>query len=198
MEISVPCTVQGHPLVDPDVWQAGGNTLFGERRTVLAQIARGDRGDTPIQLARARGMTFRQFKHVLTFDSQRAIKDFEDAVSQGDDVRRWRIEVEMERIAFADIRKLLNDDGTPKPISQWSDDEAAAVSGVDHQTSFDGSSTKVKLYDKQRALEKLGQYYGKEKSGLDRMADSLEALMARTAAAEREARTIDVNKKLGD
>ncbi|MDD2857778.1 MAG: terminase small subunit [Candidatus Nanopelagicales bacterium] len=79
-----------------------------------------------------------------------------------------RVLLEMSRIALSDTRKLFDDAGRLRPVSEWDDDMAAAVAGVDvaeetekrsgrHITTY---TKKVKLWDKINALVKLGQHLG--------------------------------------
>lgn len=78
---------------------------------------------------------------------------------------------EVARLAFFDPRKLLNPDGSPKPINELDDDTAAGIAGMDIQEQYEGSGAdrvfvgyvkKYKIADKNAALEKamkhLGQY----------------------------------------
>lgn len=78
---------------------------------------------------------------------------------------------EVARLAFFDPRKLLNPDGSPKPINELDDDTAACLAGMEIMEQFEGSGSdrvfvghvkKYKIADKNAALEKamkhLGQY----------------------------------------
>lgn len=71
---------------------------------------------------------------------------------------------EAARIAFADIRKVFNEDGTLKKISELDDDTAAALAGFDATTVFGGDEPidvrKVRLWSKVDALEKLFKHLG--------------------------------------
>jgi len=78
-----------------------------------------------------------------------------------------RILQELCRIAFSDTRKLFNSDGTLKPVSEWENEVAASVAGIDTLELFSGKGEhreiigylkKVKLWDKNKALELLGRY----------------------------------------
>lgn len=81
-----------------------------------------------------------------------------------------RVLREYARIAFADPRKLYDENGDLKKPSEWDDDTAAAVSGVDIQehTYKDGKSDsettttnrKARMHDKKSALEVLKNYRG--------------------------------------
>jgi phage terminase small subunit len=75
---------------------------------------------------------------------------------------------EMARIAFADTRKLFDEDGGLKPIHELDDDTAAVIGGIEHEKLFEhfgqkeakqiGNTVKVKLNNKNQALEMLGRY----------------------------------------
>lgn len=68
----------------------------------------------------------------------------------------------------ADIRKILNEDGTLKPVAQWPDDVAASITSIEieelfefdpesKQKIFTGLNKKVKMVDKLAAIKLLGQ-----------------------------------------
>lgn len=72
-----------------------------------------------------------------------------------------RVLQELSRIAFFDPRRLLNADGSPKPINELDDDTAAVLAGMDITEEFDGYgegrkfigyTKKVKVSDKVAAL----------------------------------------------
>ena len=70
---------------------------------------------------------------------------------------------EIARIAFMDVRKLFNPDGSLKPISELDDDAAAFVAGLDVvETGGKEPETlkRIKLRDKLGALELLGKHLG--------------------------------------
>lgn len=76
---------------------------------------------------------------------------------------------EVARLAFFDPRKLLNPDGSPKPINELDDDTAAGLAGMDIQEQFEGSGAervfvgyvkKYKIADKNSALEKAMKHLG--------------------------------------
>jgi len=74
-----------------------------------------------------------------------------------------RVLDEIAAIAFGDIRKLFNEDGTLKPITDLDDDAAKIIAGFDINTvigdEFGGiKTTKVKTNDKLRSLEMLGKH----------------------------------------
>lgn len=76
---------------------------------------------------------------------------------------------EIAKLAFFYPRKLFNDDGSMKLISEIDDNSAAALAGFDVCELFDGTGDqkhaygllkKVKLADKTRNLELLGARIG--------------------------------------
>lgn len=74
-----------------------------------------------------------------------------------------RVLRELGKIAFFDLRKALNDDGSMKPISELDDDTAAALACLDVVElggEQGGVMRKVRLADKLRALELLGKHLG--------------------------------------
>ena len=71
--------------------------------------------------------------------------------------------------AYFDPRKLLNDDGSPKPITELDDDTAACLAGLDIQEVYEGSGAdrvfvgyvkKYKIADKNSALDKAMKHLG--------------------------------------
>lgn len=72
-----------------------------------------------------------------------------------------RVLQELARIAFFDPRRLLNADGSPKPVNELDDDTAAVLAGMDITEEFEGHgedrkfigyTKKVKVSDKVAAL----------------------------------------------
>jgi phage terminase small subunit len=75
-----------------------------------------------------------------------------------------KIELELERIVFADVRKLFKCDGTMKLPAEWDDDTAAAVGGIEVKEEFIGNGKKkhvagylkkVKTWEKVKAIAEL-------------------------------------------
>lgn len=103
-----------------------------------------------------------------------------------DDIRREQVIRELARIAFSDIRKMFNGDGSLKKITELDAETAAAISGVDvstiTKTSEDGEEfnavlRKVKRADKTKALELLARIYGLVKDVNVEVNITLEALV---------------------
>ena len=74
-----------------------------------------------------------------------------------------RVLIELGRLAFLDIRKAFNADGSLKPIHELDDDTAAAIAGIEvSETSGGdwsaGTLKKIKLSDKRASLELCGRH----------------------------------------
>jgi phage terminase small subunit len=80
-----------------------------------------------------------------------------------------RVLLEASRLAFFDVRKLYDDDGNLKAPQDLDDDTAAALASVDTEELFEGKGEgrshvgtikKVKVFDKNAAVERLMKYLG--------------------------------------
>ena len=78
-----------------------------------------------------------------------------------------RLAEEYARVAFSDVRRLYNEDGSLKDPKDWDDDMAAAVAGVETIEERDpktkqltGYTRKVKLWSKSAAMADVGKHLG--------------------------------------
>lgn len=71
-----------------------------------------------------------------------------------------RVLTELARIGLSDVRALFDDDGRLLPVAKLPAHVAAAVSSVEVVSGSDGAVTKIKLWDKPRALEMIGKHLG--------------------------------------
>lgn len=97
------------------------------------------------------------------------------------EITRERVIEEMARIAFADSRKLFDENGDLKPIHELDDNTAAAIAGVEVVTVNKGRGEaatvdyihKVKQWPKDRMLSELGKHFNiyedHQKSGVGEM-----------------------------
>ena len=95
---------------------------------------------------------------------------------------------EAARLAYSDIRMLFDAEGHFLPITQWPDELAAAIGGIEftkrNLTAGDGAQedvVKIKLWDKPKNVELLFRHLGLIKDqhtidviGLDRLLALLE------------------------
>ena len=90
---------------------------------------------------------------------------------------------ELARVGLSDIRKMMAPSGHLLPLDQLDDDTARAIASVEVSTKFDDSGDmmvhKIKMWDKNSALEKLARHLGmfNDKLNLD-VGDGVKELMA--------------------
>lgn len=78
-----------------------------------------------------------------------------------------RVIKESARLAFFDPRKLFDENGNPKSIHELDDDTAACIGGIDIVERSVGDKEdlefetvkKIKIWDKNSAIDKLGKYF---------------------------------------
>ena len=76
-----------------------------------------------------------------------------------------RVLLELQKVGFTDVRKLCNDDGSLKKVSELDDTTAAAIGGIEIEESKEdkdgnevsGRVRKIKMVDKLKGLEMLGK-----------------------------------------
>lgn len=94
------------------------------------------------------------------------IRKFEDRVTEKVEITTEMILNEYKKLAFFDIRKLYNEDGTLKEITELDDDSASVVAGMDVSVLFDKNDKtpallkKIKLSDRKAALDSLARIKG--------------------------------------
>jgi len=82
---------------------------------------------------------------------------------------------EIARVAYADPRKLFDETGKLRPIHELDDITAATIASVEVSTESDRddesntvtTTTKIKSWDKMRALDMAGRYHGLFKDRLE-------------------------------
>lgn len=92
-----------------------------------------------------------------------AISEAMKARSDRTEITADRVLLELGRLAFLDIRKAFNADGSLKPIHELDDDTAAAIAGIEVSETHGGDSAagtlkKIKLSDKRASLELCGRH----------------------------------------
>lgn len=115
------------------------------------------------------------FCDVLKWLSNEHGKVYDDA---NEALRQWEINRllhEIKAISFVDIRQIFNEDHSLKSPSEWPENVAASLSGIDVAEIWDtepdadgkkrkvqiGEIKKIKLFDKLKALEMLGKDLGR-------------------------------------
>ena len=126
-------------------------------------------------------------------------------------VTRARVITEVARAAFFDPRRLFDDDGNMIDPGEWSDEIASAVASLEVSERGDVTTTKVKLVNKDSALDKLMKHLGLyelDNEQANPVATNLEQLplpvqeaMATRLAeivADNEAKTVAVVENAGE
>lgn len=91
------------------------------------------------------------------------VKGLQEAACKKNQITVERVTAELAKMAFFDVRKLFNGDGSPKSIQDLDDETAAAVAGIDVANVGNaeigiGQVLKLKLADKRASLELLGKH----------------------------------------
>jgi phage terminase small subunit len=80
-----------------------------------------------------------------------------------------KVLTENMHLAFFDIRTMFNENGTLKPVSEWSDSIGASVKSIEVNELFEGSgqdririgeTKKIAFWDKGAAIDKLMKHLG--------------------------------------
>jgi len=96
---------------------------------------------------------------------QRRVDELKAKAALRNDISVERVLKEIARLAFFDIRKLVNADGSLIAIKDLDDDSAAAIAGIDIASVGNkdigvGEVVKFKLADKKGSLELLARHLG--------------------------------------
>ena len=94
------------------------------------------------------------------------IQEQQKAIAKSAEITQHRVLQEYARIAFFDVRKIYNDCNVLIDIQDMDEDTAAAVSATETLEEYDnlkqlsGSTKKVKLWDKVKALDSISKVLG--------------------------------------
>lgn len=88
---------------------------------------------------------------------QAAIAERRAQIADSTAITPERVLAEMGRLAFSDLRKMLDEKGNLKAVSDWDDDTAASIASLETGV---GGIAKVKAWDKNSALEKIAKHLG--------------------------------------
>lgn len=100
-------------------------------------------------------------QHLLQ-PAQQAVEVARQQTLTSIEITRDRIRLELARLSFVNPKNLFHPDGRRKALHELDDDTAAAVAQFEVEEEVDGDTatvlrtTKVKFWDKNRALQSLG------------------------------------------
>lgn len=103
---------------------------------------------------------------------QQAIQEKEKIAASRCEINAENVLREASALAFSDIRKLFNSDGSPKSMHELDDATAAAIKSIEvgqmmSEGKVIGRTCKIKLWDKNSAQERLFKHlrlFDKDKS----------------------------------
>lgn len=122
-------------------------------------------GGTLTALARMYHLEYDQVLQWIRKTSYRT-KRIEDALFDRKEWARERVLNEIKNLSFWNIKEIINEDGSVKPIQEWPDNCARSVRSIEVHALYDGQGTeravvgqakKIQFWDKMRALELLGK-----------------------------------------
>ena len=131
-------------------------TGVGRQAAILAGYAEGSAEVTACRLLKR--------PHILSYIECEKARVFDKLA-----ITKERVMKEYARLAFSDIREYFNPDGSLKPITELSDDAAAALSSVETDELFEGFgesrkqigvTRKIKLNGKREALNDIRDTMG--------------------------------------
>ena len=107
-------------------------------------------------------------------DIAAAVREGQQAQWAKAELTASRVLEELRRVGFANVRGLFQPDGQLKPVTDWSDEQLAAVSSmdivtVDRENAPPARVHKLRLWNKVAALDTLAKHFGllKEKVELE-------------------------------
>jgi hypothetical protein len=127
------------------------------------------------------------FNHPIV---QERLKEALDAIGRKSDITQERVLREVARLAFYDVRRLVDDDNQPIAINKLEDGIAAAIVGVKVTTVLGNEDSpamtryEYKLADKNTAAEKLMKHLGMFEKDNDQRAKSLTELLQEVRSNE--------------
>jgi phage terminase small subunit len=111
-----------------------------------------------------------------------AIAEMQQARSKRVEITQDRVLLEIARLAFFDPRKIFDEQGQLLQITQFNDDSAAAIAGMDvigvkSESGEVQYVKKIKFWDKNSALEKLSKHLKLFGDPIGDLANSLASLI---------------------
>ena len=100
------------------------------------------------------------------------IKELNKKTVDNLELTRDMVTREIAKIGFSNIKNFVDDDGNVKPIGKLHDDHAAVIGSIDVDSLFNpkngkfiGTTKKMKLHDKLKALQLLDNMFKEDDDG---------------------------------
>ena len=122
-------------------------------------------GGTLITLCETWNLPFGWIANWIHADPDRD-KRYRMALNDRAEWGKERVLLELRRMGLSDIRQVFNEDGSLKPVAEWSEDISKAIQSVKIEELFEGTGAgrtqightkKVKLWDKLASIKLIGQ-----------------------------------------
>jgi len=144
--------------------KAGGLLNLQQQKFVAAYIQTSNATEAALKAGYSKKTAYSQGHRLLKkSEIQQAIQQPLNKAAEKLDLTAERVLKELAKLAFFDVRKLVDDTGRPKPLSDLDDDTAGAIVGLDvvnigNNDSGVGEILKFKIADKKGALELSMRY----------------------------------------
>lgn len=173
----------------------GAVTAAEHRRLFIeAFIANGGNGT---QAAITAGYAASRAKHqacrlMKMQDVKDALRERQDKLARKHELTTESVIAELSKIVHADPRRMFAANGTILPVKEWPDDVAGMVASIEVDETFDGSgkekvwtgyTKKVKLWDKNSAIDKAMKHLGLFERDNKQKTDPLVELLARVSGS---------------
>lgn len=104
-------------------------------------------------------------KLLTKVDVQVEVKRQQEFRAEKSKISQERVLLEIARLAFNDPRKVIDEQGNIKPVSDWNDDSAACISNIKMTTITDkdgniSQTREIKFWDKGKQLELASKHLG--------------------------------------
>lgn len=135
-----------------------------QQKFVAAYIETGNATEAALKAGYSKKTAYSQGHRLLKKrEIQQAIQQPLQKAATKLEITADRVLTEIARLAFFDIRKLVDNTGKPLPLSELDDDTAAAIVGLDvvnvgNEEKGVGEILKFKLADKKGALEMAAKH----------------------------------------
>lgn len=122
-------------------------------------------GGSLIEMCRAWEVRYADIMLHINSDKDR-MSYYNDALNARNEWFKEAVLLEFRLIGMSDIRKLYDEDGKLLPVSEWPEEVAKFVSSIEQVEEFEGKGRdkeqigwvkKVKLWNKEKALEMIGK-----------------------------------------
>lgn len=142
------------------------NLMASPLETMETICAHVSNGGSLVDLCQTWGVRYSDMIRWVNSDDDR-LKEYSRAIIDRSEWVKETILNEIKRIATTDIRQIFRPDGSVRPVDEWPDSIAMAVQSIETVEEFSGKGAsrehigwtkKIKLWNKEKAIELLGKH----------------------------------------